>query len=129
MVEEKLELSHNGLCDVNGCHQSVYGTFDGSDFCKEHFAYFTNVEAPPADPSEDTMVHPLLNPESSHYSMFDSVEAVERLEQMYTTEELMVWAKITGMKYRLRIGHKDDVTKEIKKIRTYEAYYKYLEEK
>ena len=72
------------------------------------------------------MKHPLLNPESTHYSMADGVEAVTRLEEMYTYEELAVWAKITAMKYRLRIGHKDDPLKEVKKIQTYEAYYQYL---
>lgn len=73
--------------------------------------------------------HPLLNPESKHYAMVDGVEAICRMEQMYTTEELMVWSKITAMKYRLRIGNKDEVLKESVKIDTYEAYYEYLEEK
>ena len=70
--------------------------------------------------------HPLLNPDSPHYRMCDDVEAITRIEQMYTVDELKVWAKITAMKYRLRIGHKDDVSKEAAKIRTYEDYYKYL---
>jgi len=70
--------------------------------------------------------HPLLNPASPHYSMVDGVEAIERMEQMYSTEDLMAWAKISAMKYRLRIGGKDDVEKEAKKIATYEEYYKYL---
>lgn len=74
-------------------------------------------------------VHPLLNPDSKHYSMVDDVEAIVRMEQMYSTEELMVWAKITSMKYRLRIGNKDDVLKEAKKLLGYEAYYKYLDGK
>ena len=72
------------------------------------------------------MKHPLLNPDSKHYSMIDGVEAVQRLEEMYTPEELMIWAKITAMKYRLRIGNKDDANKEATKIKTYEAYYTYL---
>lgn len=73
--------------------------------------------------------HPLLNPDSPHYKMVDDVEAIERMEQMYSTEELMHWAKVTAMKYRLRIGSKDAIAKEAKKIETYEAYYKYLEAK
>lgn len=73
--------------------------------------------------------HPLLNSDSKHYRMVDGVEAIERLELMFTAEELAVWAKITVMKYRLRIGNKDDAVKEVKKIQTYEAYYKYLQEK
>jgi len=72
--------------------------------------------------------HPLLNPDSSHYSMADGIEAISRMEQMYSMEELAVWAKITAMKYRLRIGHKDEPKKEIQKIRTYEDYHKYLKD-
>lgn len=74
-------------------------------------------------------IHPLLNPDSPHYKMVDDVEAIERMEQMYSTEELMIWAKITSMKYRLRIGNKDDVLKEARKLLGYEAYYKYLDGK
>ena len=74
------------------------------------------------------MNHPLKNPESKHYQMIDGIEAVERLEQMYSKEELAVWAKISAMKYRLRIANKDAVEKEATKIRGFEAYYKYLME-
>lgn len=71
--------------------------------------------------------HPLKNHDSKHYSMVDGIEAVDRLEQMYSREDLMAWAKISAMKYRLRIGNKDDVAKEATKIKTFEAYYKHLE--
>jgi len=70
--------------------------------------------------------HPLLNEDSKHYSMVDGVEAITRLEQMYTVEELLAWSKITAMKYRLRVGNKDDPSKEVKKIKTFEAYHRYL---
>jgi len=70
--------------------------------------------------------HPLLNPDSKHYQMATGVEAVERMEQMYSKEELAVWAKITAMKYRLRIGNKIGAKQDIEKIKTYEDYYKYL---
>jgi len=118
-----MELSHFGLCDVNGCHKKVVGTHDGSDFCEEHLARFYTNEV---DPVDGTSLHPLLNPSSPHYSMVDGVEAIERMEQMYGTLELMHWAKITAMKYRLRIGKKDSVEGDAKKIATYEAYYEYL---
>jgi len=58
--------------------------------------------------------------------MLDDVEAVEYMERIYTIKELMAWAKITSMKYRLRVGKKDDLTKEMKKVQTYDNYYKYL---
>ena len=77
------------------------------------------------------MKNPLSNPESSHYKMFDDIEAIERMEQMFSTEELMTWAKLTIFKYRLRVGKKAqvDVQSDITKILTYEAYYGYLKEK
>lgn len=70
--------------------------------------------------------HPLLNPDSKHYAMADGVEAITRMEMMFSIDELMAWAKISAMKYRLRIGAKDDPLKEVKKIKTFEAYYVYL---
>jgi hypothetical protein len=72
------------------------------------------------------MIHPLINPDSPHYSMVDGVEAIERIEQMYSKEDIMAWCKISAMKYRLRIGNKDDVLKEATKIKGFEAYYRYL---
>ena len=74
----------------------------------------------------NNMKHPLINPESTHYQMIDGVESVERLEQMYTRTQMLAWACVTAMKYRMRIGNKDDSNKEAVKIRTYEDYYKYL---
>lgn len=75
------------------------------------------------------MKHPLLNKDSKHYTMVDGVEAIDIMEKLYTTEELMVWSKISSFKYRLRIANKDDVTKEANKIKTYEEYYLYLQNK
>jgi len=77
--------------------------------------------------SKASNVHPLLNPNSPHYKMIGGREAIEYMEEMFTRAELMAWAKLTAMKYRLRIGKKDDPSKEIAKIKTFEAYYEYLE--
>lgn len=71
--------------------------------------------------------HPLLNADSKHYEMVGGMEAIEIMESIFTVEELKAWAKLTAMKYRLRIGKKDDPTKEIKKIKTFEDYYEYLD--
>ena len=77
--------------------------------------------------AEASLPHPLLNPDSKHYQMIDGVEAIERMEQMYSLEDRMAWAKINAMKYRLRLGNKDEVLKEAIKILGYEAYYKHLQ--
>jgi hypothetical protein len=62
--------------------------------------------------------------------MIDGVEAIKRMEQMYSPDELITWATITAMKYRLRVGNKEqvDALSDIEKIKSYEAYIKYLRE-
>ncbi len=76
------------------------------------------------------MKHPLVNPESSgHYCMFDGVESITLMEKLMTTEELKAWCKGNIYKYRFRIGNKDSVESDSRKIKTYEDYYKYLLEK
>jgi hypothetical protein len=75
--------------------------------------------------STDPQQHPLINPDSTHYTIMGD-NFIDIIERMFTREELMAWAKITVWKYRARIGNKDDIDKEIKKIKTYEDYYNYL---
>ena len=76
--------------------------------------------------SKQVNKHPLLNDDSEHYKYLDGRESIELMEAMFTRDELVAWAKLNAMKYRLRIGLKDNPEKEMKKIKTYEAYYKYL---
>ena len=109
-------------CDVHGCEEIATHEHNDAMFCDEHYMQMSGDVI-------DVAVHPLLNPESTHYNMVDDVEAIVRMEQMYATGQLMNWAMISAMKYRLRIGHKDDSSKEVKKIRTFEAYYKYLQQR
>ena len=73
--------------------------------------------------------HPLLNPQSSHYTMFDGLEAISILEKLMSISELMAWCRGNIYKYRLRAGNKGDGASDLKKIETYEAYYKYLKER
>jgi hypothetical protein len=75
--------------------------------------------------------HPLINDESPHYEMLGGVQSIVLIEAMFTTDELMAWAKITAMKYRMRIGKKvgNHAEQEVNKIMTFENYYTYLEQK
>jgi len=73
--------------------------------------------------------HPLVNSKSKHYTHPEGVESIEYLEKMFTKEEMMVWTKITAMKYRMRIGKKDSIEEEMEKINGYENYYSYLKKK
>lgn len=72
--------------------------------------------------------HPLKNPDSKHYELWEGYESIEALEAIMTKEELIGWCKGNILKYRLRIGKKDDPRAEVRKIITYEKYLKQLME-
>lgn len=69
--------------------------------------------------------HPLHNPNSPHYQILDD-EAITQLEKLFSPGELAIWAKITYYKYLFRLGKKDELEKELRKMETYENYYNYL---
>ena len=71
--------------------------------------------------------HPLKNEASKHYEMWKNMEVIELIEHVLTKEELIGACKFNILKYRLRIGNKDDSSKELAKIKDYENYLKFLE--
>lgn len=73
--------------------------------------------------------HPLLNPNSTHYQLWSGVESIELIESYLTVDELIGACKFNILKYRLRIGKKDDLEKDMTKIKTYEDYLAYLQAK
>ncbi len=100
------------------------------------FALRPMIEPYKAPDMNEVDVHPLINKDSRHYQMVDGVESIKLMEDMFTTEELMAWSKITSYKYRFRISSKehngsieDGIKSDAKKILSYEAYYRYLESK
>lgn len=55
------------------------------------------------------------------------VEPIKVMEKLFTKEELKGFIKGNILKYRLRMGHKDDIQKEMDKIRVYEQWLVRLE--
>lgn len=55
------------------------------------------------------------------------VEPIKVMEKLFTKEELKGFIKGNILKYRLRMGHKDDIQKEMDKIRAYEQWLAKLE--
>lgn len=55
------------------------------------------------------------------------VEPIKVMEKLFTKEELKGFIKGNILKYRLRMGHKDDIQKEVDKIRAYEQWLAKLE--
>lgn len=55
------------------------------------------------------------------------VEPIKVMEKLFTKEELKGFIKGNILKYRLRMGHKDDIQKEMDKIRVYEQWLAKIE--
>lgn len=55
------------------------------------------------------------------------VEPIKVMEKLFTKEELKGFIKGNILKYRLRMGHKDDIQKEMDKICVYEQWLAKLE--
>lgn len=76
--------------------------------------------------------HPLVNKvDSKHYN--ENVEpgektTIEIFEEKYTVRQLHDFSMITEDKYAQRMGRKDDVEKEARKLETYGAYKDMLKE-
>ena len=64
--------------------------------------------------------------DNKHY-LESVVEPIKVMEKLFTKEELKGFIKGNILKYRLRMGHKDDIQKEMDKIRVYEQWLAKLE--
>lgn len=54
----------------------------------------------------------------SHYNQYP-IEVIDMMERIFGTEATEVWCVMTAFKYRMRLGHKDDVQQDMDK----EAWY------
>ena len=64
------------------------------------------------------------NPNSKHYELWENFEAIDVIKLVLTDEEYKGFLKGNILKYQLRLGKKDDVSKEIEKIKDYERELK-----
>jgi hypothetical protein len=71
------------------------------------------------------MKHPLINENSTHYNVGEK-SAIELMEEKFTPDEMMAWAKINIFKYEYRMEHKGQKDSDLKKIETYERYLAFL---
>lgn len=60
------------------------------------------------------------NPNSKHYELWENFEAIDVIKLALTDEEYKGFLKGNILKYQLRLGKKDDVSKEIEKIKDYQ---------
>lgn len=61
------------------------------------------------------------NPHSTHYELWNGFEAIDVLKNSLTEDEYKGFLKGNILKYQLRLGKKDNVDKEIIKIKDYQA--------
>lgn len=70
----------------------------------------TEKKAPATDKKD--AIHP------SHYKQYP-IEVVEMMRRIWGDEATKLWCIMTAFKYRMRMGHKDDVRQEMEKEEWY----------
>ena len=64
------------------------------------------------------------NQKSKHYELWENFEAIDVIKLALTDEEYKGFLKGNILKYQLRLGKKDEVSKEIEKIEDYKSELK-----
>lgn len=72
----------------------------------------------------DTDNNKAKNPNSKHYELWENFEAIDVIKLVLTDEEYKGFLKGNILKYQLRLGKKDEVSKEIEKIEDYKRELK-----
>ena len=57
--------------------------------------------------------------ENKHHLLWGDTESIELIEDFLTKEEYIGFLKGQVLKYQLRLGKKDNIEKELKKIEDY----------
>ena len=60
------------------------------------------------------------NPNSKHYELWHDFETIDIIKNTLTKDEYIGFLKGNILKYQLRLGKKDNVEKEMEKIRDYQ---------
>jgi len=64
-------------------------------------------------------INKVKNKTSTHYELWEGVEAIDIIKQTLTPEEYKGFLKGNILKYQLRLGKKDNTQNEITKISDY----------
>jgi len=67
------------------------------------------------------MIHPLINPESTHYKQAGR-QSIQDIEEEISVDEMIGACTFNIMKYTLRLDTKGQKEKDLKKIETYQNY-------
>lgn len=72
------------------------------------------------------MTHPKDREEINHperYNQYD-IEVIEMMVKIWGIEAVKTWCKLTAFKYRMRLGHKDNIEQDLAKEDWYLNYRK-----
>jgi len=93
-------------------------------YCNEMFFddYYTKINEPLNVVRDDTTSEQktIMNiEENKHHLIWGDTQSIELIEDFLSKEEYIGFLKGNILKYQLRLGKKDDVAKELKKIQDY----------
>ena len=66
---------------------------------------------------EQTMINRAVQ-HPPHYNQYP-IEVIDMMERIFGTEKTIDWCIMTAFKYRMRLGHKDDIQQELAKENWY----------
>ena len=94
---------------------------------KKYLIFDDNKEATFLDEDElsyfekvDNESNKVKNPNSKHYELWHDLEAIDVIKTLLNEDEYVGFLKGNILKYQLRLGKKDNVEKEIEKIKDYQ---------
>ena len=116
-IGDKFKRNQNGLIveiiEIQG-GENPYVLNGGGITCGNHLdAYYTKVIEFKVNINEMNIE------ENKHHQLWEGVQSLDVMKQVLTDEEYKGFLKGNILKYQLRLGKKDDTTKEIKKINDY----------
>lgn len=66
------------------------------------------------------------NPTSKHYELWNEFEAIDVLKTVLSKDEYIGFLKGNILKYQLRAGKKDNIEKEMEKIKDYQTELNFI---
>lgn len=95
---------------------TIFDENNNADYADEEQIsfYFEKVD------NETLKTNKAKNPNSKHYELWNDFEAIDVIKTILNEDEYIGFLKGNILKYQLRLGKKDNVEKEMEKIRDYQ---------
>ena len=101
-------------CVYTNCEVRKMNIEERKNHCKRLENYFKKSE------SKEMVNHP------SHYNQYPK-ETIDMMVDIFGKEYTRMWCVMTAFKYRMRLGHKDDINQDLAKEQWYLNKAKELE--